>query len=105
MSGASKSRGKYYHPTSKQTVLCVGDKGEACGEVNGSRLLALSLSLPGLTVLQSEGLFPPRPPAYHPDKLTSADWKDRWSRVVWVQILTYHRTGTPGTDHCSVDSS
>ena len=50
MSGATKSRGKYYHPTSKQTVFCVVDKGEACGEVNGTGLLALSLSLPGLTV-------------------------------------------------------
>lgn len=50
MSGAAKSSGKYYHPTSKQTVFCVVDKGEACGEVNGTGLLALSLSLPGLTV-------------------------------------------------------
>lgn len=50
MSVAAKSRGKYYHQTSKQTVFCVVDKGEACGEVNGTGLLALSLSLPGLTV-------------------------------------------------------
>lgn len=59
MSGAAKSGGKYYHPTSKQTVFFVVDKGEACGEVNGTRLLALSLSLPGLTVQLSLRASPP----------------------------------------------
>lgn len=102
MSAAAKSHGKYYHQTSKQTVFCVVDKGEACGEVNGTWLLALSLSLPRLTVLLS--LRPPRPPAYHPDKLTSADWRGRWSEMVGVQFLTQRKTGTPATDHCSVDS-
>lgn len=59
MSGATKSRGKYYHPTSKQTVFCMEDKGESCGEVNGTWLLALSLSLPGLTVQLSLRASPP----------------------------------------------
>lgn len=59
MSGAAKSQGKYYHPTSKQTVFCVVDKGEACDEVNGTELLALSLSLPGLTVQLSLEASPP----------------------------------------------
>lgn len=105
MSAAAKSRGKYYHQTSKQTVFCVVDKGEACGEVNGTWLLALSLSLPGLTVLLSLRASPPScPPACHPDKLTSADWRGRWSEVVGVQILAQRKTGTPATDHCSVDS-
>ena len=98
--------GKYYHPTSKQTVFCVVDKGEACGEVNRTWLLALSLSLPGLTVqLSLRGLSSPRPAAYHPDKLTLADRRGRWSSVAGVQVHTYNKTGTPGSDHCSVDSS
>lgn len=35
------------------------DKGEACGEVNGTGLLALSVSLPGLTVQLSLRASPP----------------------------------------------
>lgn len=35
------------------------DKGEACDEVNGTELLALSLSLPGLTVQLSLEASPP----------------------------------------------
>lgn len=93
---------------------------KACGEVNGTQLLALSLSLPGLTVqLSLRALSSPRPPAYHPDKLTPADRGGRWSGAAVErgggltmeglegeqQILTHHKTGTAGSDHCSVDSS
>lgn len=85
------------------------DKGEACGEVNGaSAISVVTQSARSDSAAQSEGLSSPRPPAYHPDKLTPADRRGRWSGGVGeggAQILTYHKTGTPGTDHCSVDSS